>query len=526
MPSDAPVTVSALIISKNAEFLESAISSFEDSCRTAGYRYEVSVSWNGQENAIFPKIQHLQKVSYHYSTNINQLANMATGKYVLLLNDDIICDPNSVTELIRPLIENDSIAITGAKLRFPNGKIQHVGVMLDGENKPYHPYKGKIESELDVAIVDRFVPAVTGAMLATYRELLIQHPMDTSFDTAAQDVAFCLSVQNSGRGMVYFASRATAIHMEGGTRNPTKTNGTPDSDMKRLTSVYISRFLQDLYRPKVDIITEEKGWILHRKAQEIKKYSFFLDVEINKPRSDCDIVYFINYGYYKPKYKSKITVANFTHYDPTNLARRFEAVSREVDQLTSISNSTTKTLENLGVDPDKIATILVGSDVSFRPKLILGLVGRIYKGGRKGEHLVKKLENDPELSQKICIVSTNDDWGVPALEVERQDFYNMIDFLLVPSLIEGGPVPYMEALSAGTLAVAPEVGVVPDFPHVSYETGDYTSLKATLIRLHEEKLTSRERIASTIRPYNWQSWASEHEKLFIRLSKEHPEIKL
>ncbi len=246
------------------------------------------------------------------------------------------------------------------------------------------------------------------------------------------------------------------------------------------------------------------------------------EVRINKKWRDADIHYFINYGYYDGRKSPGLTVANFTHFDPNHLADRFERAAREVDHCVAISEQTADKLRELGVGEERISVIIIGADISFRPKMTLGLVGRVYPGGRKGERLISALLEDAELMDGIQIVAAHDGWGVPVRHFESlADFYRSIDYLLVPSLIDGGPVPFMEALACGTMAIAPPVGVVPQFPHSEYETGNLDSLKRTVIELKGRFLAEKSKIADTIKPYNWQTWAEEHEKLFRRLLEGH-----
>ena len=97
------------------------------------------------------------------------------------------------------------------------------------------------------------------------------------------------------------------------------------------------------------------------------------------------------------------------------------------------------------------------------------------------------------------------------------DFYRSIDFLLVPALIEGGPVPFMEALACSTLSIAPHVGVVPQFPHIPYERGDIESLKQVIQRLKAEHLARKKQLSRWMEPYDWRAWALSHLNLFTKL---------
>jgi glycosyltransferase involved in cell wall biosynthesis len=194
-------------------------------------------------------------------------------------------------------------------------------------------------------------------------------------------------------------------------------------------------------------------------------------VDINE-YVNADIRYYINYFLYNEKPLNGVTVVNFTHYDPDLYFDKFIQAAKETEHCISISDETTKIMKGLGIEENKISTVIIGADKSFKPKLSLGIVALIKKNSdRKGEKLVKEITADKELVEDVQIVSLNDCWDLPIWNMDHTDFYRSIDYLLVPSLIEGGPVPFMEALACGTLAITPPIGVIPEFPHIEYETG-------------------------------------------------------
>jgi glycosyltransferase involved in cell wall biosynthesis len=286
--------------------------------------------------------------------------------------------------------------------------------------------------------------------------------------------------------------------------------------------ISINSYDLELSKLKIRIVTEKKGWILHRMATEIAR--LHAETRINRRWPDADIHYFINYGYYKPPKRKSLTVATFTHYDPDHLADIFLDVAKKVDHCVAISESTRTQMIELGVPATKITKILIGADSRYRPVLTLGLAGRTYSGGRKGEALVAEIIKDSDLMDGVEIIATQPGWGVPVhSERDMQNFYRRLDYLLVPSLIEGGPVPFMEALACGVPAIAPPIGVIPEFPHIEYETGNVESLKLVIQKEKERILTPREELARSMKPFNWDNWAQSHIRLFSQLLQQERE---
>lgn len=56
---------------------------------------------------------------------VNRALKAAKGKYVLLLNPDIIVQPNAVAELVGFMDKNVDVGVAGGKLLSPNGQLQY-----------------------------------------------------------------------------------------------------------------------------------------------------------------------------------------------------------------------------------------------------------------------------------------------------------------------------------------------------------------------------------------------------------------
>ena len=98
--------------------------------------------------------------------------------------------------------------------------------------------------------------------------------------------------------------------------------------------------------------------------------------------------------------------------------------------------------------------------IFFKPVIKIGVVGRTYHTGRKGEDLVQKLMDEPGIEWHF----TGSGWPAPAEMYPAEmmpDFYNSVDYILIPSYYEGGPMSILEALACGrgdrtTSGICPE----------------------------------------------------------------------
>lgn len=152
-----------------------------------------------------------------FATACNQGAALAGTDTVLFLNNDI----EATQSWLEPLLshfEDPDVGVTGAKLLFPNGEVQHAGVAL--LSRPggvplgaFHLFYG-CEADHPGVVVRREVPVVTGACLAIRRDLFFAvGGFDMFFWNGCEDIDLCLKVGELGRKIVY-EPESVLIHHE------------------------------------------------------------------------------------------------------------------------------------------------------------------------------------------------------------------------------------------------------------------------------------------------------------------------
>ncbi|MBN2524983.1 MAG: glycosyltransferase [Deltaproteobacteria bacterium] len=518
--------ISILTISRNVDNLKCLVDSLP--AAAGDVEYELLISWNGEQSPpveLFESCDvkfHLLK-PYSFSKNNNRLAQLAAYPNLLFINDDIKFDRNCIKNAW-DVFCSDNVGLVGANLRYPDGTIQHAGIFINNKSYPFHFMKHQGSHNDPRISFDMDVPIVTGAFMLVDKKEFLHILFDERCEVAAQDVIFCLNYREKFQKKVVYCHNATAIHYENKTRKLFDQRLTPPNDVALMSEVIDRSFssnmkpLKNYNNVRLRVVTEKPGWIMYRKGEEIVKR--LENAKINEDYDDANVHYYINYGYFRSRPKSGLVVANFTHYDESKLADKWVSVAHEVDHCVAVSEEAASNLRRFGIKDDKITVIKVGADSSFKPKMVLGVVGRVYEGGRKGEGLVRQLTNDTEVMEGLKIFATNDSWGVPVWKFnDLSDFYLAVDYLLVPALIEGGPVPFMEALASGTLAIAPPIGVIPEFPHIEYKTGDYASLKKAVIQTRDNFLNHKNRLSQYMQHHNWSTWANQHIALFDRLLK-------
>jgi O-antigen biosynthesis protein len=157
---------------------------------------------------------------FNFSQRINLAASAAKGEFLLLLNDDIeAINPDWLSSMLE-LSQLPEIGAVGAKLFYPNGKLQHVGVAFP-QGLPghvFHGYDGSHEGYFNSNLINRNYLAVTGACLMIRKEVFDRvGGMDEALPLNFNDIDFCLKLHRAGYRNV-FTPFAQLIHYESATR--------------------------------------------------------------------------------------------------------------------------------------------------------------------------------------------------------------------------------------------------------------------------------------------------------------------
>lgn len=165
-------------------------------------------------------------------SRINNLAvTQATGEIICLINNDVEALHEGWLEAMLSHLMQPEVAAVGAKLLWPNGMVQHGGVLLGVGNVAGH--FGNLLSEHDAGDharnqVSMQVSAVTAACLmlrkADYEAVggLDEH----AFPVAFNDVDLCLKLRATGKQIIWCA-QARLLHAESVSR------GSEDTPQKR-----------------------------------------------------------------------------------------------------------------------------------------------------------------------------------------------------------------------------------------------------------------------------------------------------
>jgi len=199
---------------------------------TAYEHYEVILVDNGSQQAETlayyaelrddPRVRILDYAEpFNYSAANNFGAAQASGDLLLFLNNDIeILHPDWLEELVR-WAERPDIGVVGTKLLYPNGRIQHAGVIIGMEGHASHVFWGVQEQysgPFGSSDWYRDYMAITGACMMMRRTLFEEvGRFDEEYTLAFSDIELCLRAIKAGYRNVY-TPFARLRHHEGGSR--------------------------------------------------------------------------------------------------------------------------------------------------------------------------------------------------------------------------------------------------------------------------------------------------------------------
>ncbi|WP_022768172.1 glycosyltransferase family 2 protein [Butyrivibrio sp. NC2007] len=141
---------------------------------------------------------------FNYSAVVNYGVKNSTGEYIVLLNNDTqVITVNWMEELLM-YAQREDVGAVGAKLYFPDRKIQHAGVVLKlgAHRTAGHSHYG--QAGMNLGYMGRLcyaqdVSAVTGACLMVSRKKYDEvGGFDEGFAVSLNDVDFCLKLRQAG----------------------------------------------------------------------------------------------------------------------------------------------------------------------------------------------------------------------------------------------------------------------------------------------------------------------------------------
>jgi O-antigen biosynthesis protein len=229
-PDDGP-RVAIIIPTRNqVAVLRNCIESL---ARTSYENYEVVIIDNDSDddatiNYLEQKRHRVLRIPspggrFNFAAINNRAVEQVDADYVLFLNNDTeVVAPRWLSQMVGYL-GLSGVGAVGGKLLYPDGRIQHAGIIHGYYNGMAGPafklLPGSDHGYLSYAAVTRNYAAVTAACMLTGRELFLGMGGfdERQFAVAYNDVDYCYRLRAAGHRVVYCPA-AELIHHEGHSR--------------------------------------------------------------------------------------------------------------------------------------------------------------------------------------------------------------------------------------------------------------------------------------------------------------------
>lgn len=148
-----------------------------------------------------------------FATACNDGAAIASGEYLVFLNNDTIPTTGWLEALVRYADRHSDAAVVGSKLLFPNDTIQHAGVAICQDHYPRHLYAG-FPADHPAVNKSRCFQIVTAGCALMRRELFEQvGGFDVAFHNGYEDVDLCLRLGERGYE-IHYCHESVLYHLE------------------------------------------------------------------------------------------------------------------------------------------------------------------------------------------------------------------------------------------------------------------------------------------------------------------------
>jgi GT2 family glycosyltransferase len=181
---------------------------------------EVRRALDGSAHRIVP---YHAGAAFNFSHKMNVGAAHAAGTHLLLLNDDIEVIGSDWMTAMLEYSQQREIGAVGGKLLYPDGRLQHIGIVLGiggGAGHAFHQHGGASPGYASSAVSVRNYSAVTAACMMTRREAFDSvGGFDEQLAVDFNDVDYCLRLRRAGYRIV-FTPFATLYHHESASFGP------------------------------------------------------------------------------------------------------------------------------------------------------------------------------------------------------------------------------------------------------------------------------------------------------------------
>lgn len=214
--------------------------------------------------------------------NCNMAAAQAKGKYLVMLNNDTEVGPHWLDEMLDVFGRFEKVGAVGAKLLYPDGKLQEAGGIVWGNGEPWNLGRNGNPYDPQWNYV-RQVDYLSGAAMMIHKGLWdeVGGFSDEYAPCYYEDTDLCFKLRLAG-WRTYYSPHAEVIHFEG------QSHGTDTSSgFKRYQAINEPKFRQkwvDAYQHNGDPATDN---LWRHKDRRVRYRALVIDYATPQPDKDA-----------------------------------------------------------------------------------------------------------------------------------------------------------------------------------------------------------------------------------------------
>lgn len=218
---DGRPLASIIICSRDAKLLKRCLDTIQRSTAYPHREIVVVEHVTGEErllaDGLYTRVRYSGR--FDFATMNNLGAKAAKGDVLVFLNDDVQPLDREWLGALTAQAQRSEVGAAGALLLYPNGTLQHAGIVIGIGGYAGHPRRTKSDGGFwPWTFATRNVSAVTGACLAMRREVFAElGGFDPRFPVNYNDVDLCMRTRQAGYQVILEAA-ARLRHDESRTR--------------------------------------------------------------------------------------------------------------------------------------------------------------------------------------------------------------------------------------------------------------------------------------------------------------------
>jgi GT2 family glycosyltransferase len=278
--SDKPLVSVVLVVCNRAELTLPCLRSLAEQ---RGIRFELIVVDNASTDrmgTLFDRVDGARILrnseNLYYVHAVNQGAALARGSYVLLLNNDAILLPGTLSTLADTMESSSDIGVVGGKMVFLDGRLQEAGSIIWNDGTCFGYGRGD-HPLAPPYMYRRDVDYCSGALFLTRKDLFDRlGGFAEDFSPAYyEETDYCMRIWGAGFRVV-FEPRASILHYEFASRTPEEASQL----QSRHRRVFVER---NRVRLKAHHPSSEGNIILARHAGPPRQRVLMIDDRVPHP---------------------------------------------------------------------------------------------------------------------------------------------------------------------------------------------------------------------------------------------------